>query len=197
MAGKYAIGFLVVLLAGKIVATSLTIGIGGSGGVFAPSLFMGAMVGSAFGLVAHDMFGASPFAGIMVRAVTEPVPEPLLASCSLSQAADALAASRHGALPVTGADGSFLGVASAREVAEVLAEGGRDAEPVGQVVHVPKPMHADADAAAELGAALDALVSADPWGLPVLDGSGTGLSGWVTHQSVLAAVHRRPTAEHG
>ena len=30
----------------KIFATSLTIGIGGSGGVFAPSLFMGAMLGS-------------------------------------------------------------------------------------------------------------------------------------------------------
>ena len=59
VAGKYAIGFLLVLLVGKIVATSLTIGIGGSGGVFAPSLFMGAMLGSAFGLAAHDVFGAS------------------------------------------------------------------------------------------------------------------------------------------
>ncbi len=41
--------FVLVLLVGKIVATSLTIAIGGSGGVFAPSLFMGAMLGSAFG----------------------------------------------------------------------------------------------------------------------------------------------------
>jgi CIC family chloride channel protein len=37
------------LLVGKIVATSLTIAIGGSGGVFAPSLFMGAMLGTAYG----------------------------------------------------------------------------------------------------------------------------------------------------
>ncbi|HEY3465100.1 MAG TPA: chloride channel protein [Amycolatopsis sp.] len=51
--GKYVIGFLLVLLAGKIVATSLTIGIGGSGGVFAPSLFIGAMGGTAFGVVVH------------------------------------------------------------------------------------------------------------------------------------------------
>ena len=43
--GKYAIGFLIVLLVGKTLATSLTIGIGGSGGVFAPSLFIGAMLG--------------------------------------------------------------------------------------------------------------------------------------------------------
>lgn len=47
--GDYAIGFLVLLLVAKIVATSLTIGIGGSGGVFAPSLFLGAMLGAAFG----------------------------------------------------------------------------------------------------------------------------------------------------
>ncbi|WP_207024058.1 chloride channel protein [Phycicoccus sp. DTK01] len=51
--GRYALGFLVVLLVGKMVATSLTIGIGGSGGVFAPSLFIGAMLGAAFGAVAH------------------------------------------------------------------------------------------------------------------------------------------------
>jgi CIC family chloride channel protein len=35
----YLLGMLVLLLVGKILATSLTIGIGGSGGVFAPSLF--------------------------------------------------------------------------------------------------------------------------------------------------------------
>lgn len=49
VAGGYAIAFLLLLLVGKIVATSLTIGIGGSGGVFAPSLFIGAMLGTAFG----------------------------------------------------------------------------------------------------------------------------------------------------
>ncbi|GAA3575588.1 chloride channel protein [Amycolatopsis ultiminotia] len=51
--GKYVLAFLLVLLVGKMVATSLTIGIGGSGGVFAPSLFVGAMAGTAFGIVAH------------------------------------------------------------------------------------------------------------------------------------------------
>jgi CIC family chloride channel protein len=51
--GRYAIGFVLLLMVGKILATSLTIGIGGSGGVFAPSLFVGAMLGEAFGLVLH------------------------------------------------------------------------------------------------------------------------------------------------
>nr|WSZ21008.1 chloride channel protein [Streptomyces canus] len=53
--GGYAVGFLLVLLLGKMLATSLTIGIGGSGGVFAPSLFIGAMLGSAYGAVAHHL----------------------------------------------------------------------------------------------------------------------------------------------
>ncbi len=53
--GRYAVGFLLVLLVGKIVATSLTIGIGGSGGVFAPSLFLGAAAGDAFGQVFHAL----------------------------------------------------------------------------------------------------------------------------------------------
>jgi chloride channel protein, CIC family len=55
VSGRYALGFLLLLLAGKILATSLTIGIGGSGGVFAPSLFIGAMLGESFGLVLHSV----------------------------------------------------------------------------------------------------------------------------------------------
>jgi CIC family chloride channel protein len=53
VAGKYAIAFLLALLVGKLLACSLTIGIGGSGGVFAPSLFCGAMFGAAFGDIVH------------------------------------------------------------------------------------------------------------------------------------------------
>jgi CIC family chloride channel protein len=53
VAGTYALWFLVVLLVGKMVATSLTIGIGGSGGVFAPSLFIGAMLGGLYGGALH------------------------------------------------------------------------------------------------------------------------------------------------
>ncbi len=55
VAGHYVILALLGLLAGKILATSLTLWIGGSGGVFAPSLFMGAMLGSAYGTVAHQL----------------------------------------------------------------------------------------------------------------------------------------------
>lgn len=60
-AGDYAVWLLALLALGKMVATSLTIGIGGSGGVFAPSLFVGAMSGMAFGQIAVHVFG--PAAG--------------------------------------------------------------------------------------------------------------------------------------
>jgi chloride channel protein, CIC family len=59
VAGKYVAGMLILLLVGKIVATSLTIGIGGSGGVFAPSLFMGAMLGTVYGMGVHHLFPGS------------------------------------------------------------------------------------------------------------------------------------------
>jgi CIC family chloride channel protein len=55
VSGHYIVLALLGLLAAKILATSLTMWIGGSGGVFAPSLFMGAMLGSAYGAVAHDL----------------------------------------------------------------------------------------------------------------------------------------------
>jgi CIC family chloride channel protein len=45
-----------VLAALKVVATSLTLGAGGSGGIFAPSLFTGAMLGDAYGSVVHALF---------------------------------------------------------------------------------------------------------------------------------------------
>jgi CIC family chloride channel protein len=54
--GHYVVWFLLILMLGKILATSLTIGIGGSGGVFAPALFIGAMGGTAFGVLAHHLF---------------------------------------------------------------------------------------------------------------------------------------------
>lgn len=40
----------------KVFATSFSISSGGSGGIFAPSLFMGAMLGGAFGGVAQQLF---------------------------------------------------------------------------------------------------------------------------------------------
>jgi len=54
-----SIVLLLVLLVLKVVATTMTLASGGSGGVFAPSLFMGAMVGGALG-VGLDGLGLVP-----------------------------------------------------------------------------------------------------------------------------------------
>ncbi|MGB2698283.1 MAG: chloride channel protein [Candidatus Zixiibacteriota bacterium] len=49
-------GVMFFLIFLKIVATSLTLGSGGSGGIFAPSLFIGAMLGGLFGNLVHTLF---------------------------------------------------------------------------------------------------------------------------------------------
>jgi len=50
----WGLAFLLVFM--KIICTSITLGSGGMGGVFAPSLFIGAMVGTAFGSSVHFIF---------------------------------------------------------------------------------------------------------------------------------------------
>ena len=54
MNGEIALGLLGILVGAKIIAFALTVSSGGSGGVFAPSLFVGAMLGGACALVFHE-----------------------------------------------------------------------------------------------------------------------------------------------
>lgn len=53
--GKLPIYIIVAAIFGKILATSFTIGSGGSGGVFAPSIVIGSMVGAFFGYVSNSI----------------------------------------------------------------------------------------------------------------------------------------------
>lgn len=53
-----ALGVITALIFLKIIATSVTLGSGGSGGIFAPSLFIGALLGEAFGKVVPLIFPA-------------------------------------------------------------------------------------------------------------------------------------------
>jgi chloride channel protein, CIC family len=48
--GIYGFGFLLALILAKTLATSLSLGFRLGGGVFSPSLFLGAMIGAAFGI---------------------------------------------------------------------------------------------------------------------------------------------------
>ncbi|MFQ5876213.1 MAG: chloride channel protein [Acidobacteriota bacterium] len=67
--GSHAIGFLLLFAAVKIIATSLTISSGGSGGVFGPSLVIGGALGAAFGQAATQfvpLVAPEPAACILV-----------------------------------------------------------------------------------------------------------------------------------
>lgn len=69
MNGTLPITLLATLAFAKILATSFTIGSGGSGGVFAPSLVVGGMLGGLFGELMHTLLPdivTSPEAYVMI-----------------------------------------------------------------------------------------------------------------------------------
>ncbi len=74
----YLLGFLLVL---KLLATSITIGAGGSGGVFSPGLYQGAMLGGLVGIMlSHAHIAVSPgalaaigMAGVFAGSAQAPV----------------------------------------------------------------------------------------------------------------------------
>ena len=72
--GNVAIGALFLFAILKILATSFTLGSGGSGGVFAPTLFMGAGFGGAFGLA---------FSALVPGAVLQPMAFALVGMAAL------------------------------------------------------------------------------------------------------------------
>jgi len=51
--GQYALGFLLGLFVAKLLATLMTVGSGAVGGVFTPTLFLGAGLGGVFGMLLH------------------------------------------------------------------------------------------------------------------------------------------------
>jgi CIC family chloride channel protein len=55
-----SLSLMLLLFALKVVCTSLTLGSGGSGGVFSPSLFIGATFGGAYGVLLNRAFPSLP-----------------------------------------------------------------------------------------------------------------------------------------
>ena len=55
-AGGLTLKLLLILIPLKILASSLTFGSGGAGGLFTPSLMVGALLGGAFGFEVHRLF---------------------------------------------------------------------------------------------------------------------------------------------
>ena len=55
--GLTSVGLLALLFVAKMLATTISLGAGASGGVFAPSLFLGATLGGAFGAFVNNTLG--------------------------------------------------------------------------------------------------------------------------------------------
>ncbi len=69
LTGKIPLLLALTLMFGKIFATSLSLGYGASGGIFAPSLYIGSMLGGTLGSIFHGLFPnqtASPGAYALV-----------------------------------------------------------------------------------------------------------------------------------
>ena len=60
LSGLLPIRVMLVLCVAKLIATIFSYSSGGAGGIFAPSLFMGAMLGGAFGALDRTAFGHGP-----------------------------------------------------------------------------------------------------------------------------------------
>ncbi|AHL21910.1 MULTISPECIES: chloride channel protein [Thermococcus] len=78
--GKFALETLIILALAKMTATLLAISSGFSGGIFAPSLFIGTMLGSAFGtIVSHfvpanvEAYALAGMAGFFAAATQAPL----------------------------------------------------------------------------------------------------------------------------
>jgi CIC family chloride channel protein len=74
--GRLALRLLLILVFAKMIAFALTVSSGGSGGVFAPSLFVGAMVGGSLAVISHEpsaVFAVVGMAAVFGAAARVPV----------------------------------------------------------------------------------------------------------------------------
>jgi CIC family chloride channel protein len=88
LSGRLSWPLLAVLIPVKIIATSLTLASGGSGGVFLPSLYIGAVAGGLYGVAVHAGLGSLAagsgayalvgMAGVLAAATHSPITAMLL-----------------------------------------------------------------------------------------------------------------------
>jgi CIC family chloride channel protein len=188
---------LLALLIVRLILTPLSLSAGFSGGVFAPSLYLGAVLGGAYGLVVAYLLpglqiDAPAFALVgMAALLAGSVRAPLTATILLFE----MTGDYRIILPV------MLAVAASVLLSErierdsiylgalvrigVRLDRGRDVELL-RTITVGEVMTSDADPiyeAATLNAALESLAATRRHGLPVVDGIGN-LVGMLTSQDI-------------
>lgn len=182
--GRYTVGLLAALLVGKVLATSLTIGIGGSGGVFGPTLFIGAVGGTAAGGILHALlpsltgapgaYGLIGMASALAGATRAPITGvvivfeltgeysiivPLLLAVAIAAGTSRLLSS-----------GTIYTHKLTRRGADLAAADRSESNPVVAAVAGPPPQPVAPTESVERAA--DALKSNEAGAVPVVDGSG-------------------------
>ncbi|HET6633497.1 MAG TPA: chloride channel protein [Streptomyces sp.] len=197
--GGYALPVLLLLMVAKTGATSLTIGIGGSGGAFAPSLFVGAAAGMAFGTAAHAVLpgvaGPAAVYGVlgMGAVFAGSARAPVTAVVIMLELTDEYAVLLPLMVAVVLATGVSRLLSADTVYTSSLRRRGVDVEGVrpagavtlGQVMASwPRPLAL----ATHPAAAADRLAAQDVGTLPVADDDGTYV-GVVTLQQAILAGH--------
>ncbi len=113
-----------------------------------------------------------------------PVPTSIKETMALGDVAVLIASSRNGVLPVTDEDGHYIGIVTARVVAEALADGRHDQSPASLVLESAATVKADA----RLDKVIESLDLSGTAAIPVLDENGDGVIGWVDYARTLRAL---------
>ena len=206
---SFPIAILLALVAAKLVMTSISIGGGFPGGVFAPSIFLGAALGGAYGMVAAQLFpslnivpGAFAMVG-MAAVLAGAVHAPLTAIILLFEMTN----DYRIILPLMFAVTVSLVLSRALQHDSVYTLGlarkgirlqqGRDVEvlegiTVGEVMQTEPPSLLDTDSVSK---AADVLLQTHHHGLPVVAASGD-LVGIVSIQDIDTAHMNGHSAEH-
>jgi CIC family chloride channel protein len=123
-------------------------------------------------------------AHVPVRQVMQPVPPTLPADLPLPAAADRLARSAYGVLPVADRDGTHLGVLTASAVAEALADGRHDAAPAQLLVDSPAPLREHQD----IDDGIEALERSGCGAIPVLATDIDDVVGWFDYRNAISTL---------
>lgn len=202
IAGRYTVALLIALMVGKMLATSLTIGIGGSGGVFAPTLFIGAVGGTAVGAAVHGLlpsmtgspgaYGLIGMAGALAGATRAPITAvviifELTGEYSIILPLMAAVAVSTGVGKLLSKDTIYTRKLTRRGVD--IVSGQRHRPPTVRVADVVSSPPATLHETATLATAAEALQRTEVGAVPVVDDSGV-YRGILSAQAIADALTR-------
>ena len=122
---------------------------------------------------------------IAVREVMRPVPAGIGSDTTLRETANLLGQARYGVLPLANEQGKYIGVVTARAVAEALADGQDAIDPAKLLVELPVTLREND----QLDQAIEALDGSGISAIPVLAAEGDQPVGWIDIRDTLRAMN--------